>query len=463
MPNGIVIVGLGPGAPGLLTLEAHKTLQSASELHLRTLQHPIVETLPSAAVIHSFDDVYERSQTFEEVYDEIASRIVQLGRREEGVTYAVPGHPLVGEASVSRIVEMAEGAGLPVRIVEGLSFVESVCSVLRLDPLSGLQVVDAMALAGRHYPDSSPDLPLLIAQLYSRRLASDVKLVLMAAYPAHHPTTLVRAAGTEEATSRTVPLYELDRWDELDHLTSAYVPPLPESGSLAALQEIVAHLRAPEGCPWDRDQSHHSLRPYLLEEAYEVLKALDEEDLVALQEELGDLLLQVFLHTQIAIEQEEFTMADVVHHIIAKLQRRHPHVFGEVRVSGAEEVLANWERIKREERHHHRDEGLFEGIPPSLPALSRAQALQQRAARLGLRSSDSADIWAELDRRFGDVRQAASREAQEEAVGALLFSVADWARWQGIDAESAMRQRAAWFERQFEGTGKESPAMGLPT
>ncbi len=459
MPRGIVIVGLGPGSPGLLTLEAQEVLQSATELYLRTLQHPIAEVLPSAAVIHSFDEVYERSQLFEDVYDEIASRVVELGCREEGVTYAVPGHPLVGEASVSRIVDVATGAGVPVRIVEGLSFVESVCSVLRLDALDGLQVADAMALATRHHPDFSPDLPLLIAQLYSRHLASDVKLVLMAVYPAHHPATLVRAAGTANVSSRTMPLYELDRCDQLDHLTSVYVPPLTQRGSLAALQEIVAHLRAPEGCPWDREQTHRSLRPYLLEEAYEVLKALDEEDLVALQEELGDLLLQVFLHTQIAIEQEEFRMADVVHRIIAKLQRRHPHVFGKVQVSGPEEVLANWERIKREEKRGQPAEGPFDSIPASLPALSLVQALQRRAARLGFHSPGAADPWDELERALQDLHQAASREAEEKALGDLLFSVSDLARRLDIDAESAMRERAASFKKQFDGGGNEAHAL----
>jgi tetrapyrrole methylase family protein/MazG family protein len=456
MPRGIVVVGLGPGAPDLLTLEAQEVLQSATELYFRTLQHPIVEMLPSAAVIHSFDDVYERSRVFEDVYDEIASRVVELGRREEGVIYAVPGHPLVGEASVSRIVNMAGRVGLPVRIVEGLSFVESVCTVLRLDALDGLQIADAMTLAARHYPDFNPDLPLLIAQLYSRHLASDVKLVLMAVYPADHPATLVRAAGTEDVSSQTMPLYELDRWDQLDHLTSAYVPPLAQRGSLAALQEIVAHLRAPEGCPWDREQTHRSLRPYLLEEAYEVLEALDEEDLAALQEELGDLLLQVLLHTQIAIEQEEFKMADVVHHIVAKLQRRHPHVFGQVQVSGSEEVLANWEQIKREEKRGQPDKGPFDGIPASLPALSFVQVLQRRAARLGFRSPDAADLWAELERALEDLHQAASTEAEEKAVGNLLFWVADLARRLDVDAESAMRERAVSFERQFDGVGDEA-------
>jgi len=375
-------------------MEAWQVLREAPEVYVRTRRHPTVESLPASPVIHSFDDAYENAATFADVYAEIAARVVALGERPSGVVYAVPGHPLVGEAAVQQILALSKQKGLPVRIVEGLSFVEAVCVRLGLDALNGLQIADATALAAAHYPESNPDLPLLVGQLYSRDLAADVKLALMMTYPDEHSVTVIHAVTTKDEAIRQIPLYELDRSDDLDHLTSLYVPPLPHAGSLQAFQEVVAHLRAPGGCPWDQEQTHRSLRPFLLEETYEVLQALDNEDIPSLKEELGDLLLQILLHTQIAVEEQEFQMADVVEHIVAKLKRRHPHVFGQVQVSGAQEVLVNWEHIKKEERNHQADEGPFSGIPDALPALARAQATLHRATRLGAARPETADSWA---------------------------------------------------------------------
>lgn len=449
MPRGITIVGLGPGEPGLLTTDAHRALEEAIEVYVRTRRHPTVEGLRLSATIHSFDDAYERGESFAQVYAEIASHIVELGAREQGVLYAVPGHPLVGEASVGRILDLAQQQGLPVRIVEGLSFVEPVCTALGLDPMDGLQLCDATALAMRNYPEHSPDLPLLVGQLYSRGMASDVKLALMALYPDDHPVSLVQAAGTTRVSVRTMPLYELDRGDDMDHLSSLFVPPLAQPGSLAAFQEVVARLRAPGGCPWDREQTHRSLRPYLLEEAYEVLQALDQEDMDSLREELGDLLLQILLHTQIAIEQQEFQMFDVVSHIVSKLQRRHPHVFGQVQVSGSEDVLANWERIKSEERNHRPRSGLSSGVPRSLPALARAQALLSRAARSGLHTSTVGEAQRLVENGCKELPELSTTGERGDALGSLLFHLVGLAQQYDLDAESALRKAVERYEQQI--------------
>jgi tetrapyrrole methylase family protein/MazG family protein len=460
MPPGITIIGLGPGRPGLLTIEAQHALARADELYLRTRRHPTVEALPPSVVIHSFDDIYERAGTFEQVYDEIASRILELGRRTQGVVYAVPGHPLVGEASVQRILTQAEAEGLPVRIVEGLSFVEPVCTRLHLDPLDGLQLADAMTLAMQHYPGVNPDLPLLISQLYNREVAADVKLTLMVVYPDDHPVTLIRAAGTEDEALRSMPLYELDRAAGIDHLTSLYVPPLAEPGSLPAFQGIVAQLRAPNGCPWDREQTHRSLRPFLLEETYEVLEALDADDSAGLREELGDLLLQILLHTQIAIEDDEFRMADVIAHIVAKLKRRHPHVFGKVQVANSQEVVVNWERIKGEEKNHQPKESILEGIPVALPALARAQSLQRRVERLGFDWADIQRVWGKVEEEWHELRAAAPGEEQAHEVGDALFALVSLARWLGIDAESSLRNATERFARRFQSVQQECARRG---
>lgn len=463
MPQGIVIVGLGPGNPQHLTVEAQQVLAGARELYLRTAKHPTVAHLPPHLALHAFDHVYEAHDSFDAVYAEIVRQVLALARRPEGVIYAVPGHPLVGEATVRRLLEEAEQAVLPVRIVAGLSFVEPVLTALRLDPLDGLQLLDALELAASHYPPLDPDRPALIGQLYSRALASDVKLALMNAYPDEHPVTLAIAAGTDAERLITLPLYELDRRQEVDYLTTLYVPPLPQAGSMGALLEVVGHLRAPDGCPWDREQTHLSLRQYLLEETYEVLAALDAEDPAALCEELGDLLLQIVLHAQVALEEGEFKWPDVLQHIVAKLRRRHPHVFGEVQVSGAAEVLVNWDRIKREEQ---RDEpaaaahSLLAKVPAALPALARAQAMQERAARVGFDWRDVAGVITKVREEVAEL-QAAADEARFAELGDLLFALVNLARWLGIDAEAALRAATARFAARFQEMERLAAARGV--
>jgi len=453
----ITIVGLGPGDPALLTLQAWDLLSQAGEIYLRTRRHPTVAGLPQGIALHSFDDLYDRAADFSAVYEAIAGRVLALGRRPEGVVYAVPGHPLVGEASVQRILQGAAAEGMPVQLVDGLSFVEPVLDQLGLDALAGLQLADATDLAAAHHPALDPDRPALIGQLYSRRLASEVKLTLMNAYPEEHLVTLVRSAGSNQASQVTLPLYELDRRDEMDHLTALYLPPLATAGGgLPTFQETVAHLRAPDGCPWDREQTHGSLRSTLLEEAYEVLAALDAEDDEKLAEELGDLLMQVAMHVQIATEEGAFRFADVIARIDAKLKRRHPHVFGDLQVRDSDEVLRNWEVIKAEERQASRAsaEGGHEtsplgGVPPILPALARAQALGERAARAGFDWPDVHGVLAKVNEEAGELAAASEGEEREEELGDLLFALANLARWQNLDAETALRQAADRFTRRY--------------
>ncbi len=461
MPPGITVVGLGPGNPALLTLEAQQVLSQVTELYLRTRQHPTVAHLSRHLVLHSFDHIYEQQETFDQVYAEITRQVLELGRRPEGVCYAVPGHPLVGEATVWRLLAEAPAAGLSVRLVAGMSFFEPIFQALRLDPLEGMQILDATELALSHYPPLNPDQPALIGQLYSPHLASEVKLALMNLYPDEHLVTLVTAAGLPEEKIITRPLYELDRQEGIQHLTSLYIPPLSQPSSLQAFQEVVAHLRAPDGCPWDREQTHESLRPYLLEEAYEVLAALDREDTAALSEELGDLLLQILLHTQIAAEGGEFKMPDVVSKIVAKLKRRHPHVFGDVQVSGAAEVLVNWEKIKEGERKEKAAPSLLGDVPLALPALARAQAIQERAARVGFDWPNIDGVVAKIGEEAAELVQAPADRRIVEEVGDLLFSLVNLARWLHTDTEATLRMANERFVRRFQAMERLCAERGM--
>ena len=467
MPPGITIVGLGPGGADLWTEAARKTLASAHEVWLRTARHPGLETLSNAqgSRIHSFDTWYDEAQDFGSLYARIATRIVELGMREGGVVYAVPGNPTVGEETVSRIRSQAAEAGLPVTIVPGLSFIEPTLAALGVDALDGLQLADAAYLTSMHHPPLDPDRPALIAQLYSRRQAAQVKITLMNAYPDEHPVTLVRAAGTNQEQVSACALFELDRQPTVDHLTTLYLPPRSHPSGLPAFQETVAHLRAPDGCPWDREQTHKSLRPYLLEECHEVLTALDADDHHALLEELGDQLLQIDLHAQIATETGEFQMADVIGEIDTKIRRRHPHVFADVTVNGVADVLTNWDTIKMAERaaysqRNHSIEGdtqeeelthgsILDGVPLAMPALARAQTISHRAVRVGFEWPNLDGVLEKLAEEAREVTDAETSEEREAEVGDLLFAMVNLARWLGVDAESALRATNERFAHRF--------------
>lgn len=461
----ITILGLGPGDPAHLTREAWDVLSQEGEVYLRTARHPTVASLPTHLTVHSFDDLYEALDDFVDLYEKIAERVVALGRRTQGVLYAVPGHPLVGESSVRRILLRAREEGLGVRLVEGLSFVEPVLSLLEIDGLDNLQLADATDLAAAHHPSLDPDRPALIGQLYGRRLASEVKLTLMNAYPDEHPVTLVRAAGTREGKAITIPLYQLDRSQSIDHLTTLYLPPLPHVAGLPAFQGTVARLRAPDGCPWDREQTHRTLRTNLLEETYEALAALDAEDDDKLCEELGDLLMQIAMHVQIATEDGAFGFADVIGAIDAKLKRRHPHVFGDLEVQGTADVLRNWEAIKASERASLGDgdahRSRLEGVPVTLPALARAQALGDRVARAGFDWPDLGGVLAKVGEEIAELREVEDPEARARELGDLLFTLVNVGRWLGVDAESALRGTCDRFTRRYAEMEQSASARGV--
>jgi tetrapyrrole methylase family protein/MazG family protein len=459
----ITIFGLGPGDPELLTRRAWRILGESKEVYLRTARHPGVESLPPTTY-HNFDDWYDRASDFESLYQHIAEKIVELGQRAEGVVFAVPGHPLVGETTVTRILSLAKDRGVEVTIVDGLSFLEPALTALGLDALDGLQLQDAVDIASLHHPPLNPDVPAIIAQVYSHAVASDVKLTLANQYPDEHPVILLHGAGTSDQSLEHIALHELDHSRKIDHLTSLYVPPLPAPGSFERFQETIAHLRAPEGCPWDRKQTHQSLREYLLEEAYEVLDALDNDDPDALREELGDLLLQIVLHAQIAVEAGEFSMADVIGAVNAKMIARHPHVWGTVQVGSAEEVVANWDHIKQKEREDHK-KSVLDGIPQTLPALAQAEKYQGRAARVGFDWPQIQEVYVKLTEELGELQTAPTEDERLKELGDVLFSIVNVARWYKIDPEVALRETNHKFARRFryieEHAGRDLKEMSL--
>jgi tetrapyrrole methylase family protein/MazG family protein len=232
-----------------------------------------------------------------------------------------------------------------------------------------------------------------------------------------------------------------------------------ETRAYEALRDVVAHLRAPDGCPWDREQTHASLRPYVIEEAYEVLAVLDAGEVDALPEELGDLLLQVVLHSQLAEEAGEFEMADVLEGLAQKLVRRHPHVFGDVQLETAGQVVAQWDEIKKREREA--DSSALANVPAAMAALSYAQTLLRRAENAGFAWPDREDVLVKLAEELRELESAATPEEATDELGDLLLNVANYARYLGIDAEQALREAGHKFRRRFGAVEDAARAHGL--
>ncbi len=449
----ITIIGLGPGSIKHLTLAAWEKLQQSNTVYLRTSRHPCVADLPATLRCQSFDDIYEAHEQFDDVYSEIAERVLEAARRDGEVVYAVPGDPLVGEASVGKIIERARAASINIDIIPGVSFVEPCLSLLGIDALGGLQILDALNVAAQYHPPINPSLPALLGQVYSPAVASDLKLTLMNQYPDEFLVKLIHSAGNADAQVESVPLYEIDRSRRIDIMTSLYLPPLGELSSFEALQNIIAHLRSPEGCPWDREQTHKSLRPFLIEEAYEVLESLDADDPEALCNEMGDLLLQILLHTQIAIDDGEFHMSDVLQHLNEKMIHRHPHVWGDVPATGDFGQLSQiWQDAKAAERADKdiEPESILDGIPIAAPALFVAQRYSARAAKVGFDWQEVAGVEAKFQEELAEVFSAKSDAERAKEIGDLIFVLVNWLRWLKVDdPESLLREINAKFYRRF--------------
>jgi len=459
--SGITILGLGPGDPELLTRRAWRLLQKADRVFVRTADFPAISALSETLEIQSFDSLAERADAQDDLPDIIADALLKEAGSAREVLYAVPGDPMIGDSSVSRLRAKASAEKVPLTIVPGISFLEPCLDLLGLDVLDGLQVVDAIALSDAHHPRLQADLPSLLARMTSQEAAVCVKRALMNQYPEDHPLTLLHAAGTADAKVQQVPLHALAQAEMIDYQTVVYVPALAPDTGFESFRETVAHLRAPDGCPWDREQTHESLRMHMLEECYEVLQAIDEQDLDGLCEELGDLLLQIVLQTQIATEQGSFMMADVLAGINAKLKRRHPHVFGDLAVEDVDQVLVNWEALKAQERETAgAGKGAMDGVPRGLPALAQADELQSRAARVGF---DWPAVKGVRDKILEELEELQSaRDAQEKAAefGDLLFSLVNYARWMEIDPETVLRTANRRFRERFRAMESAARSQG---
>ncbi len=349
----VVVVGLGPAGPDLLTEAARTQIAVDRPRFLRTRRHPAASVVPDA---ESFDDLYERSATFDAVYRGIVDRLVEVAGPHGDVLYAVPGSPAVAEHTVELL---RADARVETLIVPALSFCDLTWTTLGVDPVAaGVSLIDGRRFAAEA---AGRPGPLLVGQCDQRHVLSDIKVSVDEGPTV---TVLQRLGGPDEVVF-DVSWDDLDRAFEPDHLTSLWIPglPLDVSSAMAAFSEVALRLRLE--CPWDRVQTHESLRPFALEEAAEVVEAIDalgddpsEAEIRALESELGDLLFQVVIHATLGAEAGWFDLASVIRGIQAKLVRRHPHVFGDQTATTPEEATVLWKAAKVAEREAGGDDSV---------------------------------------------------------------------------------------------------------
>jgi tetrapyrrole methylase family protein/MazG family protein len=479
VPGRVIVVGLGPAGIDHLLPAARAAFESVAIRRVRTARHPACTELEAAGVAFtSFDDHYDAAPDLEANYRGIVAELVALAAAYGEVAYGVPGNPSVAERTVTLLHEVAARGEVELQVVPGLSFADLAWSCLGVDPMDReARVVDAHAidmveLAG----------PLLIAQCDNDFVLSDVKLALLEHLDAATPVTVVSRLGLPDEQVRTIVLEDLDRGAVVpDHLTSLFV----DAGAAGAAREMVKlfqlarRLRAPGGCPWDAEQTHHSLTRYLIEEAYEVVEALEAlpadgpipaEAYAAVEDELGDLLYQVVFHAVLAQEEGAFGMADVARGIHDKLVRRHPHVFGDVVAAESDDVLRNWEQIKKDEKG---TTSLVDGITPGLPSLVYTHKLFRKAASVGLDPGARVDALARIEAAVAALRAAPVEGAAgdgaateggadtEAALAEVLAAAVVVAREGGVDAESTLRGWAARYRERFLALERLAAGRGL--
>lgn len=489
----VAVVGLGPGPAEWVTAAARARLRApGARVFLRTRYLPQLDALLEGVAWESFDALYESAASLAEVEDAMVSRLLAAGRdapdaasvsasasasasgdgaaaaygvRDREVVLAVPGDGTLGEAVLLGLRD----AGADIALVPGIALGSAALAAAGHSAPLGAQFVEAAALGGSGIDlliEPNPRWPVVVTGVFSPSVASDTKLALQRVYPAEHAVVVVRHAGLPEQFVRASPLSEFDRLRlDFDHLTSVVVPAVDgyvPNGSAHGLRAIVARLRAPEiGCPWDLEQTHASLIPYVIEEAYEVVDAIREDNAAGLADELGDLLLQVALHAEVADQQGEFEFNDVVRNISDKLVRRHPHVFGEVQVGGAADVVRNWDQLKAAERADSPPPAsALDGVSRSLPQLRRAAEIARKASRAGFDWPTREGTLDKVREELAELLRASTLAERREEVGDLLYILSKLAGQEGVDPEEALRAANDKFIRRFQALEAIARARG---
>ena len=446
------IMGLGPGAPDALTIGALKELKSGKSIYFRTEKHPTVDFLIEEGIkFTTYDYAYDKFDSFDDVYKYIADDLIIKVDQQQDLIYAVPGHPLVAERSVINLIALCDEKGIEYEILPAVSFVDAMMESLKIDPIEGIKIVDAFDMENQIIDKR---VGTIITQVYNPFIASEVKLKLLEGYNDETEIYFVRAAGVKGLESiRKIPLFELDWQEDIDYLTSVYIPKdLENKKDFYDFVNVIETLRGENGCPWDREQTHESLKKAIIEESYEVLDAIENDDVDSLIEELGDVLLQVVFHSIIGKEDGYFDINDVIQGIANKMIHRHPHVFGDTKADTSSEVLVNWDEIKKDEKGISTITEEMNSIAKALPALIRAYKVQNKAKKVGFDWDDVSDAMKKVEEELNEIRDVYNSQNKsiiEGEVGDLLFSCVNVARFLDVDGELALERTIDKFIRRF--------------
>ncbi|MCR3955688.1 MAG: nucleoside triphosphate pyrophosphohydrolase [Gudongella sp.] len=461
----IFIVGLGPGNMDDLTLGAIGRMEGGKPNYLRTEKHPSVQYMRDKGIgFTAYDNIYDQADSFEEVYGKIVSMLLEAAEKYGEINYYVPGNPMVAENTVRMLLGQNH---CQIQIVSGMSFIEPVLEIAQADPVEGLKILDGIGLEGFQVDINSHQI---FTQVYNNRVMSEVKLVLMDIFPEDYAVILVHKGGMGESEIvERVPLHQIDRSEQIGSLTSLFVPRLDKNKwgihDFSDIQGIMKRLRAEDGCPWDREQDHLSIRGAVLEEAYELVEALQEDDPEHIVEELGDLLLQVVFHTQIGHENGDFNPIQVTSSLANKLITRHPHVFFEKNVDNSGEVVYNWNKIKYANRNITTLSEKLRNIP-RLPALLRSFKVQEKAADVGFDWDVIAGPSDKVGEELAEVLEAASLHGPgshivESEIGDLLFAAVNLSRFLEVNPEVALGRTIEKFTKRLEEMEYMADRMGI--
>lgn len=456
LTNKIEVIGLGAGDIEQLPLGIYKKLtNSKTAIFLRTKDHPVVKSLEEEGIMfQSFDNYYEQEEQFKVVYEQIVETLLEKAQ-ESSIIYAVPGHPMLAEQTVQLLLNQRE---TKIDIIGGQSFLDDLFTSLKIDPIEGFQFIDATSFKRSQL---NYEQHLIFCQMFDRFVASDVKLTLLEDLPADYPVTIVEGVGSSAETVQTIALQKLDHSLEISNVMSLYIPPADKEmlhHTFPRLKEVIAILRGLSGCEWDRKQTHESLREYFIEEVYEVIDAIDEQDDDAIIEELGDVLLQVMLHSQIGEDDGYFTIDDVIRGITNKMIHRHPHVFNPT-VDG---LYKSWEELKYAEKGGE-PQSILANISNGLPPLAKAFKIQKKAAKVGFDWEDVNEVWLKLDEEIKEVKEAISTGNQaeiERELGDIIFNLVNLGRHYKVNPEIALHQTNKKFVTRFKYIEEELAKRG---
>lgn len=453
MKPSITVVSLGPGNPEWMTLQTADALRTAKQLVLRTQQHGVASWLLEQSIpFTTMDEFYDAYEDFDELHAAIAKKLWQMAQ-EAPLTYAVMDANADG--SVAALIAAKPQEGKLLRL-PGVSMADAYLSGLQEAHAGGVRILPATECPSAQH---DPRLPLLITEINSPVMAGMVKLWLTDLYDDEMQVTFFPSTVKIQRKPVQLPLMELDRQRTYDHTVAVYIPAAPLSSRkrfcFADLVEILGILRSENGCPWDREQTHASLRKYLLEEAYEAVAAIDDDDPEHLADELGDVLLQVVFHANVGESHGEFSIGDVTTAICRKMMYRHAHIFGTDQCHTADEVSANWERLKKAEKGLTTQGEVMADVSKALPALMLAHKVQKKAADVGF---DWDTALESLPKIHEEAQEVAAELAQQhdpaEELGDLLFSCVNVTRLCGLDAEELLKCATEKFISRFSAMEK---------